>query len=221
VSAPQGSAAWLAERAGAATCSRFKDVLARTKSGEAATRRNYKAQLVVERLTGEPMESYQNAAMAHGTASEPLAREAYEAFSGNLVEQIGFRQHPTIEWCGGSVDGLVDDEGIIEIKAPYVPSVHLDTLLNGMPPEHMPQTQGLMLVLDRQWCDFISWDVRFPEHLQLYVERVERNDAYIETLQKEVITFLKEVQSLHDRLMNRTPLIEQLAASLDVAGSQA
>lgn len=197
----QGSVEWLAERAGHATASRFKDVLAKIKTGEAATRRAYRLQLVTERLTSLPVESYENAAMKWGIAQEPFARQSYEEQKGVIVEQVGFIKHPSVEWCGGSPDGLVDADGMIEIKCPYVSTVHVETLMGGMPQEHRAQIQGNLWILDRQYCDFISFDPRMPEGLQLYVERIERDDEYIEKLSKEVDAFLSEVMKMYQHLV--------------------
>lgn len=209
MSAPQGSQEWLAERAGCATASRFKDVLARIKSGEAADRAKYRVQLVTERLTGSPVESYTNAAMQHGTDTEPFARMAYEEQTGAIVDEVGFVKHSEIQWCGGSPDGLVGDDGLLEIKCPYVSTVHVDTLQGGMPKAHMAQVQGLLWITERKWLDFISFDARMPEHLRVYIQRIERDPKYIETLASEVCHFLNEVDVLYAKLMNRSPLYEQ------------
>lgn len=199
----QGTPEWLAQRAGHATASRFKDVLAKIKTGEAATRRNYRVQLVTERLTGQPCESYTNAAMQWGTDQESSARAAYEAQTGDLVEQVGFILHPGMAWTGASPDGLIGDEGGIEIKCPFQSTVHVETLQGGMPAEHMPQVQGVMWVTGRKWVDFVSYDPRMPEHLQLYVQRIKRDDSYIAELEKAVAAFLGEVSAMHQQLMKR------------------
>lgn len=201
MNAPQGTEAWLSERAGCATASRFSDVLAKIKTGEAASRRKYRLQLVTERLTGNPVMGYVNAAMQRGTEQEPFARAAYEAVTGVLVDQVGFVRHPDVAWCGASPDGLVEDDGLVEIKCPES-TTHLEWLEAGRaPPEHVPQIQGQMWVTGRKWCDFVSYDPRFPERLQLFWVRVDRDDSYIATLAAEVQVFLAEVQSMHDRLM--------------------
>lgn len=198
----QGTPEWLAERCGYATASRFKDILAKIKSGEAASRRNYRAQLIVERLTGQPAESYSNGAMQWGVDQEPYARMEYEAHSGAIVEEVGFMVHPKIPLCGASPDGLVGDAGLAEFKCPNTAS-HIDTLLSGMSPEHIPQIQGQLWITGRQWADFVSYDPRLPEHMQIYVQRIERDDDYIKTLQKEVLAFLDEVAVTLDRLNKR------------------
>ena len=210
----QGSVEWLAQRAGHCTASRFKDVLAKIKSGEASTRRNYRVQLVTERLTGIPCETFKNAAMEWGTTMEPAARDEYEAITGELVEAAPFLLHPEIKWCGGSPDGLVGDDGLIEIKCPHQSTVHVETLQSGMPREHMAQCQGVMLVTGRKWVDFVSFDPRMPEHLRVYQERIKRDDSYIETLQAEVCAFLNEVEALYLKLMDRNTLLDKLVASI-------
>jgi hypothetical protein len=197
----QGSVEWLAERAGCATASRFKDVLAKIKTGEAADRRKYRVQIVTERLTGAPVETYTNTAMQHGTDTEPFARMAYEGRTGAFVDEVGFLKHPELVWCGGSPDGLIGDDGIIEIKCPYTSTVHVDTLQSGMPSEHKAQCQGLLWITGRQWVDFVSFDPRMPEHLRVYVQRIARDEKYIETLAAEVCNFLGEVDALYLKLM--------------------
>lgn len=191
---PQRTAAWLYQRVGHATCSRFKDIIAKIGKGESAKRRNYRIQLAVERLTNEPTNNYVNTAMQHGTDQEPIARMEYEARTGAIVEELGFIHHPTIELCGGSADGAVESDGLIEIKCPYESAIHVETLLAGaMPEEHMAQVQGLMAVTGRKWCDFISFDPRMPKGLDMFVQRIPRDDAYIATLETEVVKFLAEV----------------------------
>jgi len=195
----QGSVEWFQERCGRATASRFKDVLAKIKSGEAATRRNYRAQLVVERLTQLAQETYSNAAMQYGTETEPQARAAYEFKTDNAVEEVGFIQHSDL-LAGCSPDGLIGADGGIEIKCPFQSAVHIDTLLTGMPSEHMAQIQGSMWITGRQWWDFVSYDGRLPAHLQLHVERIERNGQYITALEADILAFLDEVSETVKKL---------------------
>lgn len=203
MNAPQGSTAWLSARAGHATASRFKDVLARIKVGEAAGRRNYRMQLVTERLTCIPCESYTNAAMQWGTDTEPAARAAYEALTGEIVAEAPFLLHTGLDWVGASPDGLVGADGGIEIKCPHQSTVHVETLQGGMPPDHIAQIQGVMWVTGRQWVDFVSFDPRMPENLQLHVERIKRDEPYITLLETEVRKFLAEVDALEQQLRKR------------------
>jgi putative phage-type endonuclease len=199
----QGTQEWLSERAGCATASRFADVLATIKTGEAASRRGYRMQLVTERLTGNPVTGYTNSAMAWGTATEPYAREAYEDKTGVIVDQTGFMKHPEIPWCGASPDGLIEDEGLIECKCPES-HTHLEYLEGGKAPEkYIPQMQGQMWVMNRQWCDFVSYDPRFPPNLQLFIVRVPRDDAYIVGLERKVKEFLVEVDESVQRILAR------------------
>lgn len=189
---------WFAARCGRVTASRFGDVLATIKSGEAASRRNYKAQIVCERLTGVPQETYQNEAMRFGTEWEPFARIAYEAKTGNIVQEVAFITHKT-ELVGASPDGFVGEHGGLEIKVPNT-ATHIDTLLKGMEPEHIAQVQGNMWLSSRRWWDFVSYDPRMPEAYQLYIHRVERDDKYIAMLAEAVGKFISEVNELIRRL---------------------
>jgi putative phage-type endonuclease len=151
------------------------------------------SELICERLTGKRTAFFQTAAMAWGTNTEPMAALAYEAKTGNLVEGVGFVPHPTIDMAGASPDGLVDHDGLIEIKCPNT-STHLDTVLASTPPaQYVAQMQWQMACTGRQWCDFISYDPRLPEKMQIFIQRVMRDDAMIENLEKEVNLFLKEI----------------------------
>jgi putative phage-type endonuclease len=214
VSAPQGSEAWFAERAGHCTASRASDVLARIKVGEAAERRKYRIQVVTERLTGIPVQGFQNAAMAWGTQTEPQAREAYEAETGELVQQVGFIKHPEIVWVGASPDGCIGDDGLLEIKCPES-TTHLEWMdAERLPPKHVAQVQFQLWVTGRQWCDFVSYDPRFPEALRLFTLRVKRDDKYIENLAGEVCNFLAECDALYLRLTGKRTLMDDLVASI-------
>ena len=191
--ADQRSDDWYAARCGKATASRFKDVMARLKNGApAADRQRYLTELVVERLTGQPVPAYENAAMRWGTEQEAAARAAYEQRTGVAVEETGFIAHDVL-MAGCSPDGLVDWDGLIEIKCPYNSAVHIETLLNGMPAEHTAQVQGQMWITGREWCDFVSFDPRMPEPLQLYVQRIHADPKAIADLAFGVSAFLKEV----------------------------
>jgi len=185
---------WYAARCGKATASRFRDVLARLKNGApAADRQKYLTELVVERLTGQPVTGYENAAMRWGTEQEEYARRTYEQrVLLDNVEQVGFICHDVL-MAGCSPDGLVDWDGLVEIKCPFNTGVHIDTLLNGMPAEHVPQIQGQMWITGRQWCDFVSFDPRMPAELQLHVQRINRDPAYVADLERQVTEFLNEV----------------------------
>ena len=183
---------WYAVRLGKVTASRVADVIAKTKSGYGVGRANYLADLVVERLTGQKAQGFSNAAMEWGTQTEPQARAAYSAKTGILVEEVGFIDHPTVAMSGASPDGFAE-EGLIEVKCPNT-STMLEYILDGKPPQkYVTQMQWQMACTDRPWCDFVSFDPRLPERLQLLVVRVPRDDDYIAMLETEVRKFLAEV----------------------------
>lgn len=198
---PQGSEEWLAARAGKVTASRMADVMAKIKTGEAAARRDYKAQLVAEILTGRPQDSgYVNAEMQWGTDQEPFARAAYEVSRGVMVDQVGLVLHPSIERAAASPDGLTDDGGLIEVKCPKT-ATHLQYLIAGtVPAQYQPQMLWQMACTGREWCDFVSFDPRLPEHLQLFVVRFARDAKRIEEMQAEVVALLAEVDAIVDKL---------------------
>ena len=198
----QGTPEWHQLRLGKVTASRVSDVMAKIKIGESASRKNYRAELVVQRLTGLPSESFTNAAMEWGTATEPMARIAYEIAKEVLVEQVGFIEHPTIAMFGCSPDGLVHD-GMIEIKCPNS-ATHIEYLTdNKAPAKYINQMQCQMAVTGKKWCDFVSFDPRLPEDLQLFVVRVERDQKYIDSMEVEVVEFLTEVEGMVNQLKER------------------
>lgn len=189
----QGSPEWHALRIGKVTASRVSDVIAKTKTGWGASRANYMAELIAERLTGEPAEKFTNAAMAWGTEKEPDARAAYEFFRDAQVSEIAFVDHPVIGMTGASPDGLVGDHGLVEIKCPNT-ATHLDTLLTqAIPSKYVTQMLWQMACTGRQWCDFVSYDPRLPETMSLFVKRVDRDDKLIASLERDVAEFLAEL----------------------------
>jgi putative phage-type endonuclease len=184
---------WFAARLGKVTGSRVADVMSKTKSGYSATRANYMAQLICERLTGVKAESFTSAAMEWGVENEPLAVAAYEARYDVFVEPVGFIEHPTIALAGASPDGFSSPDGLIEIKCPNS-ATHIDTLLNqDVDGKYIKQMQWQMACTGRQWCDFVSFDPRLPENLQLFVKRIPRDEAAIEAMEMEVTKFLSEL----------------------------
>ena len=198
----QRSSAWFEARLGRVTASRVADVIAKTKSGYSASRDNYMAQLICERLTGQQGESFTNAAMTWGTETEPLARSAFEAYADVMVEEVGFVPHPSIEMSGASPDGLVGLFGMLEIKCPNT-ATHIDTLLTQtVPSKYITQMQWQMACCERQWCEFVSFDPRLPQDLQLFVKRVEFNQTYVAMLEEEVINFLEELEIKVAKLTN-------------------
>ena len=185
---------WFAARCGKVTASRVADIIAKTKTGYSTSRENYLAQLVCERMTGKPADSYSNSAMQWGTDQEPFARAAYEAAKDVLVDELGFATHPTISMAGASPDGLVGLFGLVEIKAPHT-ATHIQTLLDGtVPTKYITQMQWQMACTQRQWCDFVSFDPRMDEGLQLFIKRVEYDPIYVASLEKEVINFLFDIE---------------------------
>jgi len=193
---------WFTARLGKVTASRIADVVAKTKTGVSASRGNYMAQLIVERLTGKPVESFSSSAMQWGTDTEPLARAAYEMATDTMVEEIGFVEHESLSMCGASPDGLVGDDGLIEIKCPNT-ATHIETLVNGtIDNRYVLQMQWQMACTDRQWCDFVSFDPRMPEALQMKIIRVNFNEMLVTDLENQVEQFLYEVQEKVDFLNN-------------------
>ena len=190
---------WFTARLGKVTASRVADVIAKTKSGFGAGRANYMADLVVERLTGQKASSFSNAAMEWGTEQEPHARAAYSAKTGIMVEEVGFIDHPTVAMSGASPDGFAE-EGLVEVKCPNT-STMLEFILDGKPPQkYITQMQWQMACTNRPWCDFVSFDPRLPERLQLLVVRVPRDDDYIKMLEQEVTIFLQELDDKLNKL---------------------
>lgn len=192
----QRSDEWFAARLGKVTASRLADVLATIKTGESASRRNYRIELVCERLTQKKAEGFSNVHTERGVELEPIALSSYEAQKGIFVESVGFVIHPTIEMSGASPDGLVGDDGLIEVKCP-TPANHLDTLLSKKSPaKYYPQMQWQMACTGRQWCDFVSYCAEFgnTEHA-VFITRVMRDDIFIADAEKAVIQFLDEVET--------------------------
>lgn len=192
---------WHAARLGKVTASKIADVMAKGRGGEpSATRAAYRAQLVLERLTGQPQDSYRNAAMDWGVEQEPMAINAYETSRDVMVMPIGFVEHPTIAMAGASPDGLVNDDGLVEVKCPNS-ATHLATL-EGAPIDkrYLLQMQWQMACTGRQWCDFVSYDPRFPEAHQLHVQRVARDADLIAEIEVAVSALLSEVDASVTRL---------------------
>lgn len=190
----QGSEEWLAARSGIATASCFSAILATIKSGEAAERRNYRAKLVVERLTGRCVSGFTTAAMQQGTEREPLARAAYESRTRTFVNEVGFCRHDELE-AGASPDGLIGDDGGLEVKCPEL-ATHLSYLrLKTEPAAYTPQIQGCMWITGRAWWDFVSFNPDFPAHLQLVIRRVPRDEKAIASLEFAVGLFMTEVRA--------------------------
>jgi putative phage-type endonuclease len=196
----QGSEAWLQARLGKVSASRMADVTARTRSGYGASRTNYAAELIVERLTGTPAERYTNAAMAWGTEKEPDAKDAYCFLRDAEIVPVGLVLHPTIAMACASPDGLVGDDGLIEVKCP-LSATHIDTLLSETIPEkYVKQMMWQMACTGRQWCDFVSFDPRLPAEMQVFIRRVPRDNALILELEQETVKFLAEIDQTISKL---------------------
>jgi putative phage-type endonuclease len=197
----QNSPEWHAARCGRVTASRIADMLAKTESGWGASRANYKAQLVAERLTGSVADRYTNAAMQWGTDMEPEAVAAYAFYHGADPAPVGFVPHPTIAMAGASPDRLIGDDGLIEVKCPNT-ATHIETLLEGaVPGKYRLQMMWQMACTGRQWCDFVSFDLRMPEDMRLFVRRIERCPVTIADIEKEVRIFLAEIDDTVNRLV--------------------
>lgn len=194
--------AWLAARAGRFTGSRFADLMARTRSGLSTSRANLLATLAVERITGQCVEMFTNSAMARGTELEPVARSAYEALRGVLVEEVGFCESAELDCVGVSPDGLIGSDGLIEIKCPAAMAKHLEALRTcAHATEYRWQVQGQLWVTERAWCDVVSFDPRWPDGLQLAIHRVFRDEVAIDELRVACAAGHLEVQSILSDLL--------------------
>ena len=194
---------WFEARLGCVTASRTADVMAKTKSGYSASRANYMAELICERLTGERQAGFSSAAMQWGIETEPQARMAYEIMTGATVIETGFVLHPTIPGFGASPDGLIDDNGLVEIKCPNT-ATHIETLLSeGVQNKYITQMHVQMLCTGRDWCDFVSFDPRLPVELQMFIKRVEFDKELADEIVTEVQAFIVEMEAKIDQLKAR------------------
>lgn len=204
----QGTDEWFALRLGKATGSKISDIVTRTKTGWGATRGNYMALLIAERLTGQPGEHYQSFEMKRGNEVEPQARAAYGFYTGYDVAQAGFIDHPTIPMSGFSPDGLVGDDGLVEFKCPNT-MTHIDSLLGGIiKKSYRYQVQWGFACTGRNWCDWVSFDPRLPEEMRLHVEHITRDQDVIDELEREVPIFLGELEERLAQLNERYPSLE-------------
>ena len=196
----QGSPEWHQARLGKVTASRISDVAAKIKTGWGASRARYMGELIAESLTHEPTPSFVNAAMQHGTDTEPQAAAAYAFYTDAELELVGFVDHPKIDQAGCSPDRLIGKDGLVEIKCPQT-STHIDTLLgSSIPKKYIDQMQWQMACTKRKWCDFVSFDPRMPPETQLFIQRVERDKERIKELEEMVVEFLTEMNEKIDRL---------------------
>ena len=195
---------WFAARLGKVTASKMNDVLAKIKSGEAAMRKNYKMQLATERLTGKQTDFYMNQAMQDGIDREDTARQIYEIVRDIKVEQVGFIDHPVIEMAGASPDGLLPDNGILEIKC-TIETTHTTNLLERvLPSRYQAQVQWQMACCNANYANFVSYNPNFEPKLQLIYVEVERDEDYIAMLEEEVNTFITEVDDIVNQLRELT-----------------
>ncbi len=208
----QRNSDWHSDRCGILTASRIKDVLAVSKRDgkPLQARADYLIEKVCEILTGAPASKFQNEAMRWGVEQEPAALEAYQERTGRIVTAAGLCLHPTLEYIGASPDGLMVDRGV-ECKCPFSSAVHLRTILDGMPDEHMAQLQAGMWVCDLPEWDFVSFDPRMPKDLRLYVQAIPRDDIYIANMASECAKFWDEACELVAKLTDKTRELRQAA----------
>lgn len=202
----QGTDAWKQLRAGKVTASRIADLTAKGKSGQPSrSRANYEAQLICERLTGVIADSYQSREMERGNEVEDQARATYSFVRNIEVRPASFVDHPTIEMAGASPDSYAAEDGLAEFKCPNT-ATHLDALLGkNVPGNYLKQIYWQLACTGKAWCDYVSFDDRVPEHLQLHVVRVERDEKVIAELETEVRKFL-------DGITEKMKRLEELAA---------
>ena len=189
----QRTTEWFAQRCGHLTASRIADMMARTQKGWGASRANYAAQLIAERLTGVAESGFTSAAMQHGIDTEAAARAAYGFMQDVEVIEAPFVLHPRLAWSGASPDGFVGDDGLVEIKCPNT-ATHITTLRGGeIPDKYIKQMQWQMACTERDWCDFVSFDPRMPVEMQLHIQRVGRDNDLIAEIESAAIGFLDEI----------------------------
>lgn len=200
----QRSEEWFACRRGKVTASRLGDILATIRNGNwAASRKNYAAQLVTERLTGKDPEPFTNEAIQWGIDQEGPARDAYVKATGNVVVEVGFVDHPTIKLAGASPDGLVGDDGLLEIKCPTT-ATHIENLLNEeVKEQYRLQMLWQLACTRRKWCDFVSFDPRLPDDMQLFIKRVTVDPKEMKHIENEVEIFLHEVAATVEALKKK------------------
>lgn len=185
---------WYQAKLGKVSASRCADLMAKTKSGYSKSRKNYMMELIIARLTGTYPESFTSPAMQWGIETEAEARKQYEAETLNIVEECGFIS--LTDDVGCSPDGLIGEDGLLEIKCPNS-ATHIETLISGkVDRKYILQIQFQLMVTDRKWCDFVSYDPRWPVELRLYIQRVGRDEEMIEEIEKEVGLFLEEMYDM-------------------------
>jgi putative phage-type endonuclease len=207
----QGTPEWHEARLGKVTASRIADLMAKTKSGWGASRKNYMAELIAQKLTGVIPESYTNAAMQWGTDHEPQARANYSLEMGFPISEVGLVMHPTITEAAASPDGLVGDSGLVEIKCPNT-ATHIETLRSQtIDGKYIKQMQWQMACTGCMWCDFVSFDPRMPAEMEMFVQRIIRDGKMIAEIEDAVTVFLTELTETVDELRSLYPPIEEAA----------
>jgi putative phage-type endonuclease len=201
VDCEQNSAKWIGARTGRITASRICDLMATLKrGGEAASRRDYRAELIAERLTGKAENHYVSKEMRYGSEQEPFARTAYEIRTENIVDQVGFVFHPRLDFSGASPDGLIREDGGLELKCPKT-TTHLAYMAAGtVPKEYEYQMLWNMACAEREWWDFASFDARLPEKLRLFIVRMPRDEVRIGEIEREVMTLNNEINAICEQL---------------------
>jgi predicted phage-related endonuclease len=201
VDCEQNRAEWIWARTGRVTASRVGDMMATLKrGGEAASRRDYRAELIAERLTGRAQDHYVSKEMQFGTEQEPFGRTAYEIKTENTVDQVGFIFHPWLDFTGASPDGLIGQDGGLELKCPKTTS-HLAYMMAGtVPKEYQDQMLWNMACAERGWWDFVSYDSRLPEKLKLFIVRMERDEERIVEIEQEILKLNFEIEHICARL---------------------
>lgn len=191
----QGSPEWLMARCGKITASKVGEVIAMTKTGPSERRTKYLWQLVSERLTGDFTRTYTNDAMLHGIENEPIAREFYASLNDVEVEQVGLITHPCFDFAAASPDGLVGDDGLVEIKCMTTVN-HIRAIHDNEPPkDYLPQVHWQMACTGRKWCDLTLFDPRLPLEMQLHTFRIERNEDEVKRLEDHVLAFNGEIEA--------------------------
>ena len=194
IAVEQGSDEWLEARLGLLTASRVADIMPGKRGQYLASREQLLDKLLAESFTKTASRNYQTKEMLWGVDKEDEARRLYELETGNKVTRVGIAMHPTIKNFGGSPDGLIGKEGFIEIKCPDSHN-HMRTLRTGeIDEKYLFQMHALMSVTELQFCDFISYDPRFPEPtMQIKITRVERTDPLVDAIESEAVKFIGEL----------------------------
>lgn len=196
----QGTLEWLEARAGSLGASQVADALATTKSGWGASRANVRAQLVRERLTGKPTETFCSAAMQRGKDLEPQARAMYAFQTGYEVAEEAIIRHPSIDGAHCSPDGLCGSNGMLEIKC-CGDARHFEVLQGDKPEDrYVKQCLWQMACTERAWVDLAYFNPDWPAEMQMVIHRIERDDDALSEMEKEVTAFLKEVSEAEAEL---------------------